>query len=626
MCGIAGIYFFDKHKAAAEPSSVVEAMLTSIRHRGPDDSGTAAFSHACLGMTRLSIIDFSTGHQPMTTDDGRFTIVFNGEIYNFQKIRTELLKQGLNFKTHSDTEVILLGFTVWGEAVLDKLEGMFALAIYDKEQHKLFLARDRLGKKPFYFYQDNEKLIFASETQALRKLPHLKFTVNAQAYWDYLTYRYIPGDQTAMHEIQKLPAATRATVSSRGIETKRYWKIPDETHALHTKKNLVASFGKLFAESVKKRLVSDVPVGVMLSGGVDSCAVLYEAAKHQSIDSFHVFFNVGAAYNELDYAKIMATAAGSKLHTVEVSEHQFIERIAALSEITDEPISDLCSIPFKYICDLARSHVKVVLSGEGSDEVLAGYTLQEFYKRYVIFKALQNTPVVKNLFYTFGKSFLPPDKLNYLEILANDWPRHDNYNITYQADQAFKAALLDVSKTMPLDSSRVLKAHYDSVKHLDALNQMLHVISRDWLVENVLMKSDKVSMTSSLEMRCPFLDHHLVEFLFGLPGGAKVGFSGTKFESKILLRRYLAGKIPEVLLKRKKLGFPVPAYAFLGERYKEYVRAQLDDPSAYYTNFFDRNKMLALFDAALAENTGEETKQKHFLWTIANFEAWVKNK
>jgi len=625
MCGIAGIYHFKKTHKDSKYSNDLEILLNNIKHRGPDDQGVAHYDLCSIGMVRLSIIDLQTGHQPMHSEDDRYSIIFNGEIYNFQSIKDGLIEKGVEFKTVSDTEVVLKGFIAYGKDILNKLEGMFALAIYDSKKHDIFIARDRLGKKPLYYYQDEEKIIFCSEVQALTQLEDLSLTLSSQSYWDYLTYRYIPGENTAYNQIKMFGRGQFTVISSNSSKRETYWKVPYTKTTEYPEPN---HFKKLFSASVKKRLISDVPVGVMLSGGIDSCAVLYEAAKHQKIDSYHVFFDTtDKNYNELKYAEKMAKSVNSNLHVVEASREDFYEQLINIATITDEPLADLAAIPFKMVCDLAAKDVKVALSGEGSDEILAGYGIGSIPKRMRLLSLLKLVPkpvrdmIRKVLEIKMQRSISLFDEVEYK---TNNWAKFSNYNITNQINQQDKVDLLrdDLDNTF-LDSYRILNSQYKQLSDEDVVNQMLHVISEDWLEQDVLMKSDKVSMSSSLELRCPFLDHHLVEYLFSLNGKQKVGVLNGKQQSKILLKEYLYKKIPDQLVFRKKLGFPVPTYDIQEKNDLDFIYDILSSKNCYYQQYFSIKSIMNILDS-IKNNFSETHSMKHFLWSVVVYELWLK--
>lgn len=630
MCGVAGIFFFADGNHSGEVEQTVAALLDRIRHRGPDDRGEMVTPAFGMGTTRLAIIDLVRGHQPLSAERGRYSICFNGEIYNYRRLRSALIDEGSKFETESDTEVILQGYLKWGSKVLDRLEGMFAFAIYDAERHELFLARDRLGKKPLYYYKDADKLIFCSEVQAMVRLDDLRLSICPQSYWDFLTYRYIPGTATAYERVSKLERGHFCRLNRAGMETEEYWQIPESSDESIPAPpgDLERRFGELFAAAVEKRLIADVPVGVVLSGGIDSCAVLMEASKHRNIDSYHVFFpSNDEDVNELKYAEMMAKWTGSALHVVEATEQAFFDRLHDMAAITDEPLADLASVPFKMVCDLAARDLKVVLSGEGADEVLAGYGYHYLSRRIERLKLLRQLPKpVLNVLRKFiehacGQRLKIFDEL---DVPLANYGRYLNHNITFQMDQGAKLELLAGNYSFE-DSARVLARAYDAVQSEDPLNQILHVISGDWLTEDVLMKSDKVSMSSSLEARCPFLDHALVEFLFRLTGKSKVGAFNGKIESKVLLRRYLEGKVPAEILARKKLGFPVPAYFIRSERERSFLHDILGAADCFYPRFLRREAVMGLLSKARDDASADQSALKHFLWSVVVFEIWFRS-
>ncbi|MGH6660165.1 MAG: asparagine synthase (glutamine-hydrolyzing), partial [Rhodospirillales bacterium] len=445
MCGIAGIFFFADGDRGGEVKKTVAALLDRIRHRGPDDRGEMLSPRFGMGTTRLAIIDLTRGHQPMSAAGGRYSICFNGEIYNYRRLRAALIGDGARFETESDTEVILQGYLRWGPKVLARLEGMFAVAIYDAERHELFLARDRLGKKPLYYYKDADKLIFCSEVQAMARLDGLRLSICPQSYWDFLTYRYVPGTATAYERVSKLESGHFCRLERSGMAVERYWRIPAHSGSANPAPpagDPARRFGELFAAAVEKRLVADVPVGMVLSGGIDSCAVLREASKHKSTDSYHVFFRSDDKdFNELRFAERMAKHAGSTLHVVEATEQAFFDQLHDIAAITDEPLADLASVPLKMVCDLAAKDLKVVLSGEGADEVLAGYGYHDLSRRIERLKLLRRFPKpLRNVVRKIMESACgrPLRIFDEVDVPLADYGRRLNHNITFQMDQGGK--------------------------------------------------------------------------------------------------------------------------------------------------------------------------------------------
>jgi asparagine synthase (glutamine-hydrolysing) len=626
MCGIAAIYNIKESKEDNLIS--IKKILQSINHRGPDQQNHILVNQCYLGIARLSIIDLKNGNQPIVDSTKRFHIVFNGEIYNYLFLKKALENLNFSFKTNSDTEVVLYSYIQWGEKFAEKLDGMFSIIIYDKINNELIICRDRFGKKPLYYYKDDKKIIICSEVKAisdLRKENLLDLKLNNQGYWDYLTYRYIPGNQTSYKNIFKFDRGSIYKIQNNKISKKKYWKINFKDTKNETLETKNFNFKKLFENSVKKRLISDVPVGVILSGGLDSSAILYSASKYQKINSYHVCFkNETDNYNEYKYAKKIAKHLNSNLKVIEIDDYMFLDKLGHINKYTDEPISDLASIPLKFVSDLAAKEVKVVLSGEGADEIMAGYDLYNVQKNI---KYLQNlnkykpiSIIIKKIFRLFfSKKFSALDKIGL---------NHENYasqvfkNITYQISDAEKTSLLKFKDNTFLKSERFIEKNYLECKNLDQINQILYVISKEWLIENVLMKSDKVTMSSSLECRCPFLDKDLTDFYFQMSGKEKIYNNKGKLDQKILLKEYLKGNVPNDIINRKKLGFPVRAYNLDKKIYKDFLFDHLSSQKTYYENFFIKKEILNKVDLSIKQ---KNENIKNFLWSIVIYEIWKKN-
>ena len=463
--------------------------------------------------------------------------------------------------------------------------------------------------------------------QSINKLLKNKLTINSQSYWDFLTFRYIPGISTSYNEIKKIEPGNYITINQNKVITKSYWNIQTNTNLKKFNEDQInKDFSYLFRSAVKKRLISDVPIGVVLSGGLDSAAVLYEASRQMKIDSYHVMFdNTSEDYNESKYAKKIAKYCNSKINIVKIDDKNFIDSFINMPSITDEPISDLSSIPFKYVCDLASKEVKVVLSGEGSDEILGGYGLENVLTNLNRLKLFNKYPHFSKFFkYLLNNIFNKNlDILNDLGVNLNEWPKYKNYNITNQIDQKTKEELFLNNKFSTFrNSKRITNKLYNDVKNSDSINQILYVISHDWLVENILMKSDKVSMSSSIEMRCPFLDFRLVEYLFNLNGNSKIKHMNGRLQNKYILKQYMKNKIPSEIIQRRKLGFPVPAYEFKDSLSKDFAYDTLGSGNNYYQNIFEKKKIIKYLDKAFLENN---TKNFYFIWSLLTFEMWYNN-
>lgn len=626
MCGIAAIYNIKENEL--DSLTGIKKILQNINHRGPDQQNHISVNQCHLGIARLSIIDLKNGSQPIVDTTRRFHIVFNGEIYNYLFLKKELEDLNYNFKTNSDTEVVLYSYIQWGEKFADKLDGMFSIIIYDKINNELIVCRDRLGKKPLYYYRDEKKIVICSEVKAisnLKKEKLLDLELNSQGYWDYLTYRYIPGEQTSYKNIFKFDRGSIYKIQKDKISKTKYWKISFKDTKNNSLENKKKNFKILFDNAVKKRLIADVPVGVILSGGLDSSAVLYSASKFQKINSYHVCFkNEKENFNEYKYAKKVANHLNSDLKVIEIDDNMFLDKLSQINKYTDEPLSDLASIPLKFVSDLAAKDVKVVLSGEGADEIMAGYDLYNVQQNINYLKNLNRYKPISILFKNFFRLFF----LKKFSALDKIGINHENYarqvykNITYQITDKEKSSLLKYKDDNFLKSERFMEKNYLECKNLDQINQILYVISKEWLIENVLMKSDKVTMSSSLECRCPFLDKDLIEFYFGMSGKEKIYNGNGSLDQKILLKEYLEGNIPNEIINRKKLGFPVRAYNLDKKKYKDFLFDHLLSKNSYYENFFTKNEILNKAELSIKQNN---ENIKNFLWSIVIYEIWKKN-
>ena len=631
MCGISLFAQFENNILSSE--EIINKLNFFLKHRGPDECKKKIFKsknfEVALGITRLSIIDIKNGSQPITDyAEKRFSIVFNGEIYNFLDLKKKLINLGVKFYTNSDTEVILQGFIFFGSSFFNELDGMFAIIIYDNFKNEIYIARDKFGKKPLYYYYNDKILIISSEVRAINKLNIIESNIDYQSYWDFLTYRYIPGNNTSYSKIKKFENGSYYKITQNFFEKTKFKDINKE---FAQKKSEISidqihnTFSTLFSESVRKRLIGEAPIGVLLSGGIDSTAILYEASKFQNIDSYHVnFTNSDNNYSELLSASIVAKQLNSKFNSIEITDQQFLDDIINISEYSDEPLADLSIIPFNKICLLASQTKKVLLSGEGADEILGGYGLNHVKMRLLILKIINFYPksfalIIKKILSNFTNK-----NLNILDdhgIKIKDWPEFKNYNITKQISDEEKN--IYKNKNLLFDESeRFLSQHYSNSKELDPINKILSVICQDWLRENVLMKSDKVSMHNSIEIRCPYLDHNLSKFLFSISGDKKVVLKNLNFQSKYILKNYLLNKISKEYIFKKKLGFPVPAYKMDTTSIKNFVIEMLSKKNTFYENIFDKRKILKKLETLLRSNNLIETKDKHFFWSLVTFEIW----
>lgn len=593
MCGIAGLVRYPG--SPAERRAIVERMGDAIRHRGPDDSGSFADQHAALGMQRLSIVDLAHGHQPMATADGAIQVVFNGEIYNHRELRRDLIARGETFTTDSDTEVLLRQYARFGVGGFDALNGMFAAAFWDARSRELCLVRDRMGVKPLYYYWDGRVFAFASEIKALFAVPDIDRTIEPQAIWDYLTFRYVPMPGTIWRHIHQLPAAHRLSIhaESGAPVVTRWWSIPAAGAAPGLDDaEMVASFGSLFSDAVSLRMIADVPVGVMLSGGIDSSAVAAVASEtHDRVKTFSVSFADSPATDERAYARAVAAHLGTDHAEIEIGRAQFVDFLPQFVQLTDQPLADLASVPLYYVSKLAAESVKVTLSGEGADEILAGYDFDRWWR-------VREQSGARDL----RDDLVPPHMTNYM-------------------DSAQKRELMRGAHYR--DSADVLRARVAEAGDRHPLDQMLYLYCQDWLIEDLLMKADRMSMGNSIELRTPFLDYRLVEWAARAPLGAKIGPDESgRLTTKHVLRRFCEGRLPASILTRPKQGFPVPVYGWLSDVLKDHAIDLVLADNAKLHQWFDRSALAAYVDRGVAIDA--PTHDRHRLWHLMILEYWLR--
>ena len=628
MCGIAGIRAnLSKEKCLA----IVEKMNSCLEHRGPDDEGVFAEDGFAFAMRRLSIIDLSGGHQPMWDEQNSLGVVLNGEIYNYRALRERLGQTMGCFATASDTEVVLKSLKQEDLEAVHRWNGMFAVAAWDRRQKRLLLIRDRMGVKPLYYFWDGETFLFASEIKALLASGLVDRRINRQSLWDYLTYRYVPGPNTIWEGIRKLePGFALDLRRDRAPEEIQYWKtdvVCEISDREYSESKADKEFASLFMDAVELRLVaSDVPVGVLLSGGLDSSAIAAASVElgHKAFHTFSVGFDEGGHHSELPFARQVARHVGAQHHEVTVNKAQFLEMLPELSYFSDEPLADLASIPLLAVCRLARRDVKVVLSGEGSDEVLGGYDLDRLERKWRVVRKLQQLPSpVLKLGAQWSRLLLPERYQKRLLRLANvplaNWNLTDRSHMTRSLDQSEKQSLWPISDME--DSDRILEAQYREAGSEDPLQQILSVYQKAWLIEDLLMKADKMSMATSLELRTPFLDYRLVEWANRQPNSAKVKRSSLiNYTTKSVLRRFCISRLPEEILNRPKRGVPVPAYRWLQEDLADWARDCLLRPESRIAAAFRRDSMHRYLERARSG----DLQAAHRVWTLIILEMWLQ--
>lgn len=581
-----------------ERRELARRMGAAIRHRGPDDSGTFVNEHVALCVQRLSVIDLAGGHQPMGTEDQAVQIAYNGEIYNYRDVRSSLIDQGEVFRTASDTEVIVRQYHRHGVDGFSALNGMFAVALWDARTQELHLVRDRLGVKPLYYYWNGRTLAFGSEIKAILQLPLVERRIEPRAVWDYLTFRYVPSPATMWSGIFKLPAGHRLTISVGGEpRVERWWEIPRPAEPdPMTPAEAMAAFGVLFTDAVKLRMIADVPVGIMLSGGIDSSAVASVAVETHGRDlkTFSVAFSGSPETDEREYAQSVADHLGSDHATIEIGEREFLDFLPALVHYTDEPLADLACVPLYYVSHLARQSVTVALSGEGADETLAGYDFDRWWQ-------------ARSLADEAGR-----------DVRNDDVPPH----MTNYMDSSAKRSLFREPVGVP-DSLDVVRGHLRRAGAQHPLNQMLYLYCQDWLVEDLLMKADRMSMATSLELRTPFLDYRLVEWAARAPIAAKIGpDSSGRWTTKSVLRDFARRRLPAAIVARPKRGFPVPVYGWLSTSLKQFAEDMVLGPASHLPEWFRPEPLRELVGRGTAADAAAH--DRHRLWHLVVLEQWFR--
>ena len=621
MCGICGKLKFDR-EARVSPV-LVKAMADSISHRGPDDEGFYVSGQVGLGFRRLSIIDLSGGHQPLSNEDGTLWIVFNGEIYNYKELRAWLITKGHVFRTQSDTEVIVHLYEELGEACVERLRGMFAFAIWDIKNRTLFLARDRIGIKPLYYYLSDKSLVFASEIKAILVDPEVEPEIELGLIDRVLSFNYLPGEDTLLRNIHKLAPGTYILVKDGKPQVHQYWDLSFETSTLSLRQ-AEDELATLLDESVRLHMISDVPVGFLLSGGVDSTAMLGLARgkTEHSLSSFTVGFTDPGVIDERPYARLAAKRYGTDHHELTISCKEFESFLPKYIWHMEEPVCEPPAVALYYISQLAKNFVKVLISGEGGDEAFAGY---QVYRNMLWLERLRK---VSGPFRgALSKSLLQINSLLQSRKIARyapllNLPLDGNYFsgtsnrlgfFNQYSDRAYTPDFLRfVHKE---DSFEAVTRYQGNNGAHDVVNKMLYVDTKTWLPHDLLLKADKMTMANSIELRVPFLDHKLLEFAASLPGNYKV----RGFTTKYIAKRVLNDKVPREILNRKKTGFPVPFTSWLRGDLKEWLRGILLDRKTIARGYLNTECVEYLLSENL--NRGNYSKE---VFTLALLEMWQR--
>ena len=620
MCGIAGfIDYWDRRGGEPfERGRLLKGMCDVIRHRGPDDDGFHLQDGVALGMRRLAIIDLAGGAQPISGEDGSVTIVFNGEIYNFQELRPELEKRGHTFKTHSDTETIVHAYEEYGPACANHLRGMFALAIWDDKTHELYIARDRVGKKPLYYtVTPGQTLVFGSEIKSILEHPDVQREINLEAVDAYLTLGYVPDPLTIFRDIHKLPPGHYLTFSNGRVRTEQYWDFKFEPAESRKPEDYLDELRALLNESVRLRLISDVPLGAFLSGGIDSSTVVALMAQNmnQPVKTFSIGFHEDS-YNELKYARLTAKKLGTDHHEFFVTP-QICDVIDDLVWHFDEPFADPSAIPTFMVSKLARDHVTVALSGDGGDELFAGYThyvVQESRRAFSALPKALRAGVMRPLSYrlphgAWGRNYLHNISLDPIDRYLDSLSYFTELTKKQLYTTDFQRALGTTDRV-----AHSFREYAGRVKTNEPLDQLLYIDGKTYLPGDILTKVDRMSMATSLEVRVPLLDHKLIDFVTKVPAPLKL--AGT--ETKQLLKRVARDLIPAEILDRPKQGFGIPLEQWINRQLRDQIRETLSEPRTRQRGYVNSDYV----DLILDEHHKNRRDHSFPLWALLILELW----
>ncbi len=623
MCGICGKLAFGTNETVSP--ELITAMADTIRHRGPDDEGYYVSGPVGLGFRRLSIIDLKSGHQPLSNEDESVWIVFNGEIYNYQELRALLLSKGHQFKTRTDTEVIVHLYEEFGTGCLEKLRGMFAFALWDRRAQTLLLARDRVGIKPLYYRLTGGCLLFASEIKAILADPSVERQIAPEIIDRFLTFLYVPGEETLLKGIRKLAPGHYLLVKNGKASVRQYWNLEfSETSPGRSAKQAEKELVELLSDTVRLHMIADVPVGVLLSGGVDSTGVLSLAVQEtdKQVSTFTVGFDGQEFADERPYARLASQRYGTDHHEMTITANDFADFLPRYVWHMEEPVCEPPAIALYYVSRLARNHVTVLLSGEGGDEAFAGYNN---YRNLVWLERMKRGgPWVNGALaggISLANSLFHFSRVNkYVPLLSNTFPdyyysRTSNPHRTtgnglgsvYSAD--FRSA---VDREQSVEPVRVLQAQMHGKSTLDT---MLYIDTKTWLPDDLLIKADKMTMANSLELRVPLLDHKVLEFAASLPSRLKLNGFTTKF----ILKRALSDRIPREIRERKKTGFPVPYETWLRKDLKDRVWSILTDRRTIDRGYFSQQAVEGLL---LANSNGSDRSKDIF--SLLSLELWQR--
>jgi len=620
MCGIAGIYQFSGDRLIATDD--IRRMCRVLEHRGPDDEGIYIQGTAGIGMRRLSIIDLQSGHQPIANEDESVWVVFNGEIYNHHELRRDLEAAGHRFRTQSDTEAIVHAYEEFGERCVERMNGMFAFAVLDQKRQSVFLARDRLGIKPLYYYVDADRFLFGSEIKAILSHKDVPRELDLTALDSFLTFEYVAGAQSIFKAIKKLPAGHTMTVSRQGVSTSRYWDVVQTAGDEHEKTYCERLYTTL-KSAVAYRLLSDVPLGALLSGGIDSSTIVGLMAEQLAtpVETFSIGFEEDT-YNELDYARQISRHFQTHHHE-QIIRPDTVDLTEKIIRHCDEPLGDFSVFPTYLVSVFARTHVTVALSGDGGDELFAGYDHYKAQKLDGYYRWLPRTVRTHVIEYLLER--IPPTAQK--KGLINKAKRFIEgaalpAELAHTRWMTFLTAA-DKSQLYSPDLRRELKeadAHAFIRQHLaregidDTLGEQLLLDLKTYLVDDILVKVDRMSMATALEVRVPFLDYRVVELAASIPSSLKL----KGWTSKYLLKKAMATLLPASILQKKKEGFSIPMKNWLREELKPLLLDSLAPDRVRTRGYFNAPYIAQL----VSEHLAGQQNHSHKLWPLVLFELW----
>lgn len=620
MCGITGLVYLDRQRPVRQKD--LQRMCTTLFHRGPDDEGFFVDQFVGLGMRRLNVIDLVTGHQPISNEDGSVWIVFNGEIYNYPELRTELKGRGHRFSTNSDTETIVHLYEQYGVDCVKKLNGMFAFAIWDSRNQSLFIARDRLGVKPLYYFFDEHCFVFGSELKAVMAYDGVPRQIDLEALDTFLTAEYIPAPLSIFRKVKKLLPGHRLVLKNGKVTTDRYWNLEFNV-VKGREEDLCEQLVDLLRDSIRMRLVSDVPLGAFLSGGIDSSSIVCLMAElmDRPVKTFSIGFD-DPSYNELRYARIIARQFQTEHHELTI-QPDVVNMVETLVTYLDEPFADVSVFPTYLVSNLARQHVTVVLSGDGGDELFAGYEwyiankLAAYYKKLPGVLTNQLIPRMVQGLPPSGHKKGPINKLKrFVEgSLLPESLQHFRWSMFLTEKQKSQLFSYDLQKSLGhLNGYQHFIDHLGPNGRSDSLWRQQVADINTYLVDDILVKVDRMSMANSLEARTPFLDYRLVEFAAALPSDLKL----RGFQTKYLLKRSMATKLPQTILNRKKEGFSIPIKNWLKRELCPLMHDLLSSERIKREGYFSSSYIEQL----KADHLQGVANHSHQLWSLMMFEIW----